>query len=1588
MVDYQHFKHISNSENILQDFKTKVIMMNDLTLLQTFIALKKLDFSKMRSGTLVLLLIFFAQSLSWAEGSVDFRNYSGKRLFYWANEAQQIKVYAQSNEFINIGASHIGVNGGYAMVYRPDGSLAGIYQDFGLTSGIGIINNDVEELNGPTGGGLTNGNGYVPIAQQVMPGEEGIWTVVFGFSNTLPITSTFGFTNLENNEAWNRITNQPNEWAVVSWDVTVSQFQAGNFGGTLLLGRVFTNQYKTIITGNSNTTSPTFYMMTREGVQYQVDFNDMDPYGFDFVANSTGIVDNNGVPTYTSKFTIDYTMSDDPSSWTSGNFYIYDPQSEDQGGNTTHKIFFNTPDTNMPASAPMANAFSGDSYMTWLYNSTSSDALDVQTFDFYGVDNMGNPTCYSNYMESGVGGVISYTSNLIGSVQLSMDMNEDGDYDDPVDRVIYSNANIGANEIEWDGLDGMGNALALADGFEIDYQLEMRAGEVHILFRDIENNNGGITLTRMNGPNAPNNEFYYDHTAVGGGTSGGAAPSVTPTSTPYTYDSNWGNNKMLDYWAFQNISGNASGKLIVNVVTDCAKPVIVDTDGDGIMDDVDLDDDNDGIPDSKEFCNVAGGFTCFPNSIDPSGDEDGDLTPNYLDADDAMVANPCTDGDGNGICDNVAPIYDTDMDQVPDHLDLDADNDGIPDLIEAGHGQDDLNQDAKIDGVPADFGTNGLFNAISDDPNSTTAVILYSPIQTDANNIPDHDDLDSDDDGIFDVLEAPQTDGDYNGWVGLGTPKVDNNGLPFEDGNGNPVTIVFEPKDLDEDGVPDYRDWDRDGDGIADSYECPDQTDCEDSDNDGVFDIDELDSDGDGITDADECPNGSPCPDADNNSIDDFREFSACPTFGTPVVTADDEVICEGEVLGLSTSPVGGGVIYEWFYNNGTTSYSLGVTNSPNYFINFTNTSHTGAYSVQIKSGICSSDISNAVNINVYSTSPPISDNGTTASVPACEGESVQLSVPFLIDATYEWFGPNGFTSTQFDPVITNVNSDHAGSYYAVVTMSDACATVISTNTTVYVQAAPPAASVNAVNTVCEGQDLILTANPIGVPPSATINYEWFYQNGTSVGTTTATDFMIPNITAASSGDYYVVMTVGNCVAPASSMVNVNITSTATPNAGADQAICGLGNTSLNAAMPTVGTGVWTSPTGAAIFNPDSPQTDIANLNIGNNVFVWTLSNENCFNYATDTVVISYTNATSDEANAGVDIGVCDASTVTLNATNPSTAFGLWTQSSAQAQMGVSISNNTSATPNITGLVPGNTYTFNWTLSEGTCFSYDSDQVTITVSETPDVAASISLDEAYTCGEDQINLSATAPTIGVGTWTTTSNATIVAPNNAATMIEDLPTGGSMFVWTLSQGACVNYDADTIVVFSEEGIEVNDDEYMISLNERINNEDLLVNDVVGFANEIEINIVQEPTHGTVEMIDGIFSYTPNNNAFGVDQFEYEICNVNCPGSCEQGIVTITLNGLNEKGECWIPNVLTPNGNGKNDALIIPCTQQFPNNELNIFNRWGDKVYTTIGYQNDWEGTFNGNELPAGTYYYIFKTSDNDADPMQGFITISR
>ncbi len=69
--------------------------------------------------------------------------------------------------------------------------------------------------------------------------------------------------------------------------------------------------------------------------------------------------------------------------------------------------------------------------------------------------------------------------------------------------------------------------------------------------------------------------------------------------------------------------------------------------------------------------------------------------------------------------------------------------------------------------------------------------------------------------------------------------------------------------------------------------------------------------------------------------------------------------------------------------------------------------------------------------------------------------------------------------------------------------------------------------------------------------------------------------------------------------------------------------------------------------------------------------------------------------------------------------------------------------------------------------------------------------------------------------------------------------------------------------------------------------------------------------------------------------------------------------------------FIPNAITPNGDGYNDYWHIRDLDRFPDNEVRIINRWGDQVFFEAPYQNNWTGTWKDGELPGATYYYVIK-----------------
>jgi len=82
-----------------------------------------------------------------------------------------------------------------------------------------------------------------------------------------------------------------------------------------------------------------------------------------------------------------------------------------------------------------------------------------------------------------------------------------------------------------------------------------------------------------------------------------------------------------------------------------------------------------------------------------------------------------------------------------------------------------------------------------------------------------------------------------------------------------------------------------------------------------------------------------------------------------------------------------------------------------------------------------------------------------------------------------------------------------------------------------------------------------------------------------------------------------------------------------------------------------------------------------------------------------------------------------------------------------------------------------------------------------------------------------------------------------------------------------------------------------------------------------------------------------------------------------------------------------NILSPNGDGKNDTWVVTDILSYPNNTVTVYDRAGRVVYTKHGYSNDWGGTLRGAPLAEDTYYYIVDLGIGQP-VAKGFITIIR
>ena len=197
-------------------------------------------------------------------------------------------------------------------------------------------------------------------------------------------------------------------------------------------------------------------------------------------------------------------------------------------------------------------------------------------------------------------------------------------------------------------------------------------------------------------------------------------------------------------------------------------------------------------------------------------------------------------------------------------------------------------------------------------------------------------------------------------------------------------------------------------------------------------------------------------------------------------------------------------------------------------------------------------------------------------------------------------------------------------------------------------------------------------------------------------------------------------------------------------------------------------------------------------------------------------------------------------------------------------------------------------------------------------------------------------------------------------------------GTTTFVLTITEASgiygCYNMDSVTVDLYPETGLDAGKDTFVIN----------------GYSIQLEA------TGGPFDQYNWIPETGLDNSSIAspiaspLEPTLYYVFAINEYG-CEE-VDSIFIDVLED---IQAYNVFTPNGDGINEYFEITNSDRFPEMLVEIYNRWGDKLFSTVGYGSgsQWDGTARGGEAPVGTYYYIIVPYPG-ARPITGNVTIIR
>ncbi len=672
---------------------------------------------------------------------------------------------------------------------------------------------------------------------------------------------------------------------------------------------------------------------------------------------------------------------------------------------------------------------------------------------------------------------------------------------------------------------------------------------------------------------------------------------------------------------------------------------------------------------------------------------------------------------------------------------------------------------------------------------------------------------------------------------------------------------------------------------------------------------------------------------------------SNCPSPGAFVVTSNTTTIlpnastsntvnCISTSANISTavSPIGSSYTYSWSSGATTSSISVNPTSSTNYTVVITNTVN-GCKGTQVVT----------VNAN---TNPPtaVALNPPTFTL-ACSPPNTTLTASATGAGSFSWASS---TSGTIAAITSTLNVSSAGVYSVVAIGSNGCSSAAQTATITANTNAPIITLSNSSPSIT-----CLTSSPsVSVTITSTVpitSYSW----SPSAGILGATNQSV--VTFSAPGVYSGVITAANGC-PTNTVITVTSATTAptiVAGTGTAQSLSCSNSTVTIAPVFTPSTNLTYSWTGTGIVGNSSNISVQVNQN-GNYNLIVTNTLTGCSNSSISVSVNGSNIPPNLNVASSSTIGIsCQPNTNTVNLTANSTGIVTYNWSNGATSSVITTANAGTYSVTVTDISTNCTTSSVITVANNT----------IVPTLTTSAAASLP------CGGGTVALNASSSNTNVSySW---QGLGVVSGSNAASAT--INSGG---VYTISVIDNVTNCINTQTV---------------SVSQTSVVAQFTANPIVGPA-PLTVNFTNQST-GAVSYSWGFGNGTstqqnPSNTYPLSGTYTVVLTAVN--GACTSTIdIVVTV----QEGLGVIPEVFTPNGDQYNNTFEIKGLDSYPNNSLQVFNRWGNLIYSAKPYKNDWNGSANvsgktgSDKLPTGTYFYLLDLgNENIKTTYKGYIQL--